>query len=303
MAVAVNITISGATGFIGRRLAARLLEAGHSLHLLVRNPKTGFGPQVSCSVWDAKEMEPAPESLAEAEGVIHLAGEPVAQRWTPATKQAILGSRVEGTRRLIESMARNAQRPRVFICASAVGYYGSRGDQVLTEAEGAGQGFLSDVCTAWEKTADEAGALGIRVVKLRTAMVLGKEGGALAQMLTPFRWGLGGRVATGEQWMSWIHLEDLVSLIQYALTTLGLEGPLNASSPNPVTNAEFTRELARVLNRPAVMSIPAAALRLLYGEMAEVVLASQRAVPKAVLDAGFQFRYAELRPALKNLLG
>ena len=298
----MNITITGGTGFIGRRLVARLLAANHSLHLLVRHARIGLGPQVQCSVWNALDIEPAPESLAQADAVIHLAGEPVSQRWTPAAKRRILESRVEGTRRLIEAMARQSRRPSVLVCASAVGFYGSRGDDILTESAAPGEGFLADVCAVWEKTADAALNLGMRVVKLRTGMTLGKEGGALAQMLTPFRWGVGGKVASGEQWVSWIHVEDLAELIQFAVENAGLRGPLNATAPNPVTNTEFTRELAAALHRPAFLSIPAAALRAVYGEMAEIVLASQRAVPQAALSAGFRFRYPDLGPALRHLL-
>jgi uncharacterized protein (TIGR01777 family) len=298
----LNITITGGTGFIGRRLVARLLAGNHSLHLLVRHARIGLGPQVQCSVWNALDIEPAPESLAEADAVIHLAGEPVSQRWTPAAKRRILESRVEGTRRLIEALSRRSHRPSVLVCASAVGLYGSRGDAILTESAAAGEGFLSEVCTVWEKTADAALNLGMRVVKLRTGMTLGKEGGALAQMLTPFQWGVGGKVASGKQWVSWIHVDDLAELIQFAVENTGLSGPVNATAPNPVTNAEFTRELAAALHRPAFLSIPAAALRGVYGEMAEIILASQRAVPQAALSAGFRFRYPDLGAALRNLL-
>ena len=298
----MNITITGGTGFIGRRLVARLLAGNHSLHLLVRHARIGLGPQVRCSVWNALDIEPAPESLADADAVIHLAGEPVSQRWTPAAKRRILESRVEGTRRLIEALSRRSRRPSVLVCASAVGFYGSRGEAILTESVPAGEGFLSDVCTVWEKTADAALNLGMRVVKLRTGMALGKEGGALAQMLTPFQWGVGGKVASGKQWVSWIHVDDLAELIRFAVENAGLSGPVNATAPNPVTNAEFTRELASALHRPAFLTIPAAALRGVYGEMAEIILASQRAVPQAALSAGFRFRYPDLGAALRNLL-
>ena len=298
----MNITITGGTGFIGRRLVARLLAANHSLHLLVRHARIGLGPQVQCSIWNALDIEPAPESLAEADAVIHLAGEPVSQRWTPAAKRRILESRVEGTRRLVEAISRQSRRPSVLVCASAVGFYGSRGDAILTESAAPGVGFLADVCSVWEKTADAAANLGMRVVKLRTGMTLGNEGGALAQMLTPFRWGVGGKVASGEQWVSWIHVDDLVELIQFAVEDAGLRGPVNATAPNPVTNAEFTKELAAALHRPAFLNLPAAVLQGVYGEMAEIILASQRAVPQAALAAGFQFHYPDLGAALRKLL-
>jgi len=298
----VNITITGGTGFIGRRLVLRLLADGHSIQLLVRHARTGFGPQVRCSIWNALDIEPAPGSLAGEDAVIHLAGDPVSQRWTPAAKRKIRDSRVEGTRRLVEAMSRLGRRPSVLVCASAIGFYGSRGDEILTEASQPGEGFLSELCTAWEAAADLAEGLGLRVVKLRSGMVLGKEGGALAQMLTPFQWGLGGRVALGSQWMSWVHVDDLVELIVFSLGRPGFRGPVNGASPNPVTNAEFTTALASVLRRPALLTVPARALRLLYGEMAEMILGSQRVIPQALLSAGFEFRYPCLRPALQNLL-
>jgi uncharacterized protein (TIGR01777 family) len=298
----VNITITGGTGFIGRRLIARLLAGNHSLHLLARHAQIGLGPRVRCSIWNALDIEPAPESLAEADAVIHLAGEPVSQRWTPAAKRRILESRVEGTRRLIEALSRQSRRPSVLVCASAVGFYGSRGDEILTESAAPGEGFLTDVCTVWEKSADAAVNLGMRVVKLRTAMTLGKEGGALAQMLTPFRWGMGGKVASGGQWVSWIHVEDLVELIQFSVESAGLCGPVNATAPNPVTNSVFTKELAAALHRPAFLTLPAAVLQGIYGEMAEILLASQRALPQAALAAGFRFRYPDLGAALRDLL-
>ena len=298
----MNITITGGTGFIGRRLVRRLLAEGHSIHLLVRHANTGFGPDVQCSIWNAYTMEPAPESLAEADAVIHLAGETVSQRWTPAAKRSIRDSRVDGTRLLVEAMSRLARRPSVLVCASAVGFYGSRGDDILTESAPAGEGFLAELCQSWEGTADLAQKFGVRVVKLRSGMVLGKEGGALAQMLTPFQWGLGGPLALGTQWVPWIHIEDLVELVLFALRKDGFKGPVNATSPNPVTNAELTNALSAVLHRPAVLTIPTFALHVLYGEMAEVLLGSQRAIPEAALKAGFEFRYPTLRLALQNLL-
>ena len=298
----MRITVTGGTGFLGRRLVKRLLADQHAVHLLVRKVKTGFGPEVDCSVWDGLEMEPAPEALEGAEAVIHLAGEPVAQRWTPAAKERIRRSRVEGTRLLVGALERQKQRPAVLVCASAIGYYGSRGEELLTESSEPGQGFLPEVCREWEAAADEAERLGIRVAKLRFGIVLGSEGGALAQMLLPFRWGVGGKIGSGKQWMSWIHAADAVELIAYALRRAELRGPVNVCAPNPVRNEEFTETLALVLRRPALFTIPERALRILYGEMAEVVLASLRVMPEAALRAGFVFRYAELGPALRDLV-
>ena len=299
----MKITLTGGTGFIGRRVVKRLLAEGHSVHLLVRHARTGFGPGVECSLWNAYTIDPAPSSLAGADAVIHLAGEPVGQRWTPSTKRRIRDSRVEGTRRLVEAMSRASPHPPVLLCASAVGIYGPRGDEILTESSAPGQGFLSEVCVEWERTAREAEKLGVRVVNLRTGMALAEEGGALAQMLTPFRWGVGGQVALGGQWVPWIHIEDLVSLIVFLLKRSELDGPVNATSPNPVTNSEFTKHLSAVLHRPALLTVPAFALHTIYGEMAEIILGSQRVLPQAAQAAGFEFRYPSLRLALQNLLG
>ncbi|MCS6953851.1 MAG: TIGR01777 family oxidoreductase [Bryobacterales bacterium] len=299
----MRIVITGGTGFVGRRLVRRLIRDGHVLHLLVRPGRTGVGPSVECSVWDVLAGEPPGEALAPADAIVHLAGEPVAQRWTPETKRRIRDSRVAATQRLVAALARLPQRPRVLVCASAVGYYGSRGDEILTEDSSPGRGFLPEVCVAWERAAAEAEALGLRVVRLRIGIVLGPEGGALARMLPPFRLGAGGRLGPGSQWMSWIHVEDLVDLIRFALTADGFRGAVNAVAPNPVRNSEFTETLATVLRRPALVPTPALALRVLFGEMAEaVLLASQRVFPRAAEAAGFSFRYPGLASALRNLL-
>ena len=278
----MNIAISGASGLIGRQLLKSLARAGHSVRTLSRHA-------------------PPAESLREADVVIHLAGEPVAQRWTAEAKRRIRESRVTGTRNLVEALARLPRRPESLICASAIGYYGSRGDEVLTESSAPGSGFLPEVCVAWEREAQAAEAFGIRVVRVRTGVVLDANGGALVRMLPPFRMGLGGRLGSGRQWMSWIHLEDLTALFQFAVESQ-VRGPLNAVAPNPVTNSDFTRELARTLRRPAVFPVPEFALRLLFGEMADVLLASQRVAPAAAEAAGFRFRFPQLAPALVSLL-
>ena len=278
----MTISISGASGFIGRHLMKSLAQAGHSLRALSRHA-------------------PPAESLREADAIIHLAGEPVAQRWTAAAKQRILDSRVVGTRNLVEALGRLTRRPETLICASAIGYYGSRGDEVLTESSAPGSGFLPEVCVAWEREAQAAEAFGIRVVRVRTGVVLDANGGALVRMLPPFRMGLGGRLGSGRQWMSWIHLEDLAALFQFAVESQ-VRGPLNAVAPNPVTNSDFTRELAHALRRPAVFPVPEFALKMLFGEMADVLLASQRVAPAAAEAAGFRFRFPQLAPALESLL-
>jgi hypothetical protein len=277
----MNIAISGASGFIGRHLVKSLALAGHSLRALSRHA-------------------PA-ESLRESDVIIHLAGEPVAQRWTAAAKQRIRDSRVVGTHNLVETLATLPRRPEALICASAIGYYGSRGDEILTESSAPGSGFLPEVCVAWEREAQAAEAFGIRVVRVRIGVVLAAGGGALPRMLPPFRMGVGGRLGSGRQWMSWIHLEDLAALFQLAVESQ-VRGPLNAAAPHAVTNSDFTRELAHALRRPAVFPVPEFALRLLFGEMADVLLASQRVVPAAAEAAGFRFRFPQLASALAGLL-
>jgi uncharacterized protein (TIGR01777 family) len=230
--------------------------------------------------------------------VIHLAGEPVAQRWTREARERIRASRVESTRTLVAALRPNP--PKVLVSASAVGYYGSRGDEILTESAAPAGDFLGRLAVDWEREAQEAQKFDVRVVSLRIAVVLGRNGGALAQMLLPFRLGIGGRIGDGKQWMSWIHLDDLASLAGFALENAGLRGAINASSPNPVTNAEFTRELARALHRPAIVPVPRLALKLLFGEMAEIIFSSQRVVPEAALKAGFAFRFPGIREALEK---
>jgi len=298
----MNITVTGATGFIGNRLVHELLRAGHSIHALGRKRNEGLPPAVSFSEWSSTETEPPAESLATADAIVNLAGEPVAQRWTPEVKRRIRSSRVDGTRNLVKALAKQSNRPRVLVCASAIGYYGSRGDEVLSEPSAPGGDFLAQVVIDWEQAAREAEALGIRVVSLRFGVVLGKDGGALAKMLPPFKLGVGGRLASGQQWMSWIHVDDVIGLIQFSLEDSAARGPMNATSPHPVTNAEFTRELASALHRPAIFPVPRFALKTLFGEMAEVILGSQRVIPQATQSAGFQFQYPELRPALVRLL-
>jgi uncharacterized protein (TIGR01777 family) len=297
----VDITVTGATGLLGTRLARELLAAGHSLHVLGRRRPSGLPSSVRFSEWVASEDEPPPESIAKADAIVHLAGEPVAQRWTTEVKQRIRTSRVDGTRHLVNALTSQSRRPQVLVSASAIGFYGSRGDEILTETARPGDDFLARVALDWERAAEMAESLGIRVVRLRFGMVLG-HGGALAKMLPPFRLGLGGRLSSGKQWVSWIHIEDAIRVILFALDNAAVQGAINATAPNPVTNADFTKELAAALHRPAIFPVPRLVLRMMFGEMADVVLASQRVVPKAALAAGFRFRHAELRPALARLL-
>ena len=299
---AMNVTLTGATGFIGTPLVQRLLSRGHSLHLLGHKQPAGLPPSVEFSIWASTQDDPPVQALQGADAIIHLAGEPVAQRWTPEVKQRIRKSRVEGTLKLAQSLKSLSRLPGVLICASATGIYGSRGDEELTESSAPGDGFLAETTVEWEKAADFAEALGVRLVKIRTGVVLGKGGGALKKMLPPFRLGLGGPIGSGRQWMSWIHLDDITGLFLYALENPLLRGPVNGTAPTPVTNAEFSRELGRALHRPAIMWVPEFALKLMFGEMASVVLASQRVLPKAAREAEYQFKYPELAPALASIV-
>jgi hypothetical protein len=276
----MNVAITGASGFVGRALSERLRSSGHSVTAI------------------SLRTQPPPEVFAGCQAVVNLAGEPVAQRWTPAVRERISNSRVQATRSLVAALRK--QPPEVLVSASAVGYYGSRGDEILTEDSPPGHDFLGQVAVGWEQEAHAAEQFGVRVVTPRIGVVLGRGGGALAQMLLPFRLGVGGRLGTGKQWMSWVALEDLVSLIEFAVEDAALSGPVNAVAPNPVTNAAFTRELAATLHRPAILPVPAFALKILFGEMSEILLGGQRVIPQAALRAGFQFRYAELGEALRQ---
>jgi len=274
----MTVAITGASGMIGIGLQQRLLEAGHTAHAIPRG-----------------------SAVPACDAVVNLAGEPIAQRWTRAAKKRIYDSRVEGTRRFVHALSAQSQRPRVLVCASAVGFYGSRGDEILTETSSPGAGFLPHVALGWEESAQTAEALGIRVISLRFGMVLG-HGGALAKLLPLFRLGIGGRLGSGRQWMSWIHIDDAVSLILFAIENAALRGAVNATAPHPVTNDEFTRRLAAALHRPAIFPVPSFALKLVLGEMSEVLLDSQRVLPAAALAAGFHFHYPQLSAALENVL-
>jgi uncharacterized protein (TIGR01777 family) len=297
----VNISIVGASGLVGRRLLKVLAKDGHSLTALSRHAGTNLPPGVRLSVWDAARGEPSADGLRDADAVIHLAGAPVAQRWHAAVKQEIRESRVAGTRNLVQALAKLPRKPPVLICGSATGYYGSRGDEVLTESSAPGSDFLAELCVAWEREAQAAEALGMRVVRVRTGIALDARGGALPRMLPPFKMGIGGKLGSGKHWMSWIHLDDLTGLFQFALAN-PVSGAINGVSPNPVTNAEFTKTLAGAVHRPAIFPVPGFALSLLFGEMSGILLASQRVAPKAAESSRFAFRFPELGPALADVL-
>jgi hypothetical protein len=298
----MNITLTGATGFIGRRLINRLAAEPHQLHALSRHTNIKFGDTaVWITKWDPTAEDPPPESVANADAIVHLAGEPVAQRWTPEAKRKIRESRVQSTQRLVRALSAQPRKPSILVCASAVGIYGSRGDEVLTESSAPGNDYLAEVCQEWEKQARAAESLGVRVARIRTGIVLGKGGGALEKMLPPFKAFVGGRIGSGKQWMSWIHLDDLVGIIYHALTN-PMSGAFNGTAPNPVTNSDFTSELARALGRPALFPVPGFALKAMFGEMAEMLLGGQRVLPRVTEAAGYRFQYPELDPALRNIL-
>jgi uncharacterized protein (TIGR01777 family) len=293
-----RILISGASGPIGAALLPALKASGVTVTRLVRQPGSG-SDQIA---WDpARPL--SPDAVSGFDAVIHLAGESIVGRWTDAKKQRIIDSRVQGTRHLAEASARASQRPRVFISASAVGFYGDRGDEILTENSSPGKGFAAEVCRQWEAASQPAAEAGIRTAQTRIGVVMSADGGALPKMLPPFRLGLGGRLGSGRQWQSWISISDVAGAIQHVLNNESLSGPVNAVGPNPVTNAEFTRVLAAVLNRPAIFPVPEFAVKLLFGEMgAELFLGSQRVEPAKLVASGYRFQFPDLRLALKNIL-
>lgn len=297
----MRVLVSGSSGLIGSRVVTDLLAAGHEMHRLVRRPDA-TPHEVS---WDPLAGRIDAEVLEGFDAVVHLAGENIGgKRWTRERKERIRTSRVAGTRLLCEALAARQRPPRTLICASALGYYGDRGDEVLTEESPPGKGFLPEVCKEWEAAALPVRSRGTRIVWLRIGIVLAREGGALPRMLTPFRLGLGGRLGSGRQWMSWIAREDVVRIVRFVLQHDDLEGPVNAASPDPVTNAEFTKTLARVLRRPALLPVPAFVLRLLLGEMAdELLLSSTRMTPARLTAAGFVFAHPRLEDALRRELG
>jgi len=293
--------VTGATGFIGPKLVELLGDC----NVLTRNVERARAtlPGAKAFRWNAETELPPAAALDGVQAVVHLAGEPVAEgRWTAAKKQRIRDSRRLGTRNLVAGLEGMRDKPRVLVSASAVGIYGSRGEELLDESSPPGNDFLSDVCRQWEHEASRAADFGVRVVMPRIGIVLGDGGGALAKMLPLFKFGLGGRLGGGQQWMPWIHVDDILGLIRHALGHDDLRGPLNAVAPNPVRNAEFTKVLASVLHRPAVLPAPALGLRLMVGEFAEILLISQHVVPKVAEQSGYQFAYPELRGALEAVV-
>ena len=303
----MKVVITGATGLIGRALVRALSDRGDQVVALSRDREravSALGGAVEVQVWADPHAGPPPAAaLGGADGVVHLLGEPIAQRWTDDAKRAIRDSRVLGTRHLVAGLKELAaeDRPAVLVSQSATGYYGDRGDEVVDETATAGSDFLAGVVVEWEREAREAEAL-CRVVLTRTGVVLSSGGGALGMMLPFFRLGLGGPVAGGRQYVPWIHLDDVVRGLVASLDSAELEGPVNLTAPAPVSNREFSRALGRALRRPAVLPVPGFALKLLYGEMAQVVTTGQRAVPAALERAGHGFAHPQIEPALRELL-
>jgi len=296
------VAVTGASGLIGTAVVRRLQAEGYQVLRLTRSRPSG-PDQVQ---WDPMAGRLDPDALAEADAVVHLAARNIGDRlrWTAATKRDILQTRVEGTGLVAGTMAGLSLGPRVLVCASGVGFYGDRGDEVLTEASSGGRGFLADVVRRWEEAADPARAAGLRVVHLRTGPVQTAAGAGLPKQALMFRLGIGGRLGSGRQWLSWISLDDIAGAYLHALTREDLDGPVNAVAPNPVTNAEFTATLARILRRPAVLHVPAFGPRLVLGEAAdELLFVSQRARPARLQATGYRFQRPELEPALRHTLG
>jgi uncharacterized protein len=297
----VKVAITGASGLIGSALVSRLVDDGHSVRRLVRS-RDELGPDTF--LWNPEEGTLDPSALESVEAVVHLAGETIAGRWTSDKKRRIRDTRVLGTRLVSEAVADCNRPPKVLLCASAAGYYGDRGEELLTEESGSGGGFLADVVREWEAASEPAREAGTRVVNIRSGQVLSTSGGALRSLLPPFRLGLGGPLGGGRQYMSWITLDDEVSAIRHALRNEDLTGPVNLVAPNPVTNREFAKTLGRVLHRPALIPTPTLPLRLAFGGefVKEVLLVSERPVPERLTASGFEFEHPELEPALRHLL-
>ena len=298
----MRVAVSGSTGLVGSEVVTVLSAEGHEVVRLVRHAPA---PGEKTVRWDPEAGVIDAGGLEGCDAVVHLAGENVgAGRWTAARKAAIRDSRVKGTRLLCDALAGLARPPKTLVCASAVGYYGDRGEEVLTEESPPGAGFLPGVCREWEAASAAAAREGIRVVALRIGMVLSPKGGALARMLPLFRAGLGGVLGSGKQYVSWVALDDLTGIVLHALSREELRGPVNAVTPRPVTNRELTEALGKVLSRPTLLPVPSFALRLAVGEMADpLLLASARVAPRRLEETGYRFRFPELRAALRHLLG
>jgi hypothetical protein len=299
----MKLVISGGTGFIGSEVVSQLARQNHTLMLLSRKPRAQpRGANIQWMVWDGGLPGSWQTALDGADGVINLAGEPIAaKRWSAARKQALRSSRIDTTRALVSAIARANQKPKFLINASAVGFYGPHSDETLTEESPPGHDFLAQLCAAWEAEANKAKELGLRVALVRTGIVLAKGKGALAKMVPPFKFFAGGRLGSGKQWFPWIHLDDEVGLIKFLIDNEKAVGAFNATAPNPVTMDEFCKTLGKVLNRPSWAPVPVSLLSLMLGEMAEMLLTGQRALPAAALKVGYQFKYQNVLDALASL--
>ena len=300
----MKVLVTGATGLIGRSLCEALTEGGHTVMGVSRSSHKSPGLAVAeIHQWDPQSGPIAASALEGVHAVVNLAGEPIdSRRWIEQQKKLIRHSRVVTTKNLVDTLCAIDRKPEVLVSSSAVGFYGDRGDEQLDETSRAGRGFMTEVCLEWEGEAERATECGIRVVEVRTGVVLSRDGGALKKMLAPFKLGIGGPLGSGKQWFPWIHIEDIVGIFQHALVTPALRGPVNGVAPEPVTNKEFTQELARALHRPAFLPVPEAAMRVLVGEMAEVLFGSLRVLPKAALESGYRFRHPALAEALADLM-
>ena len=300
----MRVTLTGATGRIGSRLVRELMGRGDEVTVLSRDASRARSKlgDVEAHAWDPGAGPAPAEALAGRDAIVHLAGEDLAQRWNDDAKRRILHSRELGTANLVEGIRVAEPRPAALVSASAVGWYGARGDERLDEDVPAGDDFPARVCQTWEREAQAAEALGLRVVRVRTGVVLDSEGGALQKMLPPFRLGVGGPVAGGRQYVPWIHVDDLVGIYERAIDDAGWSGAVNATAPEPVTNRELSKALGGALHRPAIAPVPAVAVKLLYGEMATLVITGQRAVPRRALEWGYEFRHPDLDEALRSVL-
>ena len=299
----MNVTVSGATGRVGRHLVAALKARGDDVVALSRDPdKAGEQLGVKAYAWDLKNEAVPKEALLARDAVVHLAGEDVGQRWNKEIKAEILDSREKGTRNMVHSIFETKPRPKTFICASAAGYYGDRGSEVVDEAEPSGSDWLSEVVARWERQAETA-KVGTRLVIVRTGIVLDADGGALAKMLPPFKAGVGGPIGSGKQYMPWIHLDDLIGIYLAAIDNQDFHGPINASAPEPATNKGFAKALGHAIKRPALAPVPGIAIKAMYGEMSQIVLKGVRMVPGRAAELGYEFQHPDLGEALRSTLG
>lgn len=297
-----RVLVTGVSGPIGAALLPKLKASGAQITRLVRGNSTHVASDEQAIPWEPAQPIAA-DLVSGFDAVIHLAGETIVGRWTAEKKSRIRESRVIGTRNLAQALGQAKDKPQVFVCSSAIGYYGDRGDELLNEKSAPGTGFLSEVCAEWEQATRPAAIAGIRTVQMRTGVVLSSQGGALGKMLTPFKLGVGGRIGNGRQWMSWIDVQDMVGAILHILKSDMLRGPVNMVAPKPLTNTEFTKTLASVLSRPAIFPVPAFAVKMAFGEMGEtVLLGSQRVEPTELVGSGYPFRFRTLRESLENVL-